>query len=79
MEIIIKVTDEGALHLYTEALDLSFLGPTVAVQRLSDVEFNRALRQWEAIDRSTGKIIAAHGLRSKVIEAEVAYFQKMLL
>lgn len=78
-DIVIKVNPDGAtLYHYTEALDLSFLGPLKNVQRVSDVEFDHTTQRWQAIDRVTGRVIATHRARSIVLKAEAAYYGERL-
>jgi len=77
MEAVIKVTAEGASCLYTELIDLGYLGSMKAT-RVSEIEFNEVTQEWEAVELETGKVIAAHHSRSVVIEAEAEYFGEKL-
>lgn len=47
------------------------------VKRVSDVEFDHASQQWEAVDNA-GKLIATHPIRSEVIELERKYFNNQI-
>lgn len=74
-EIVIRVTRAGAQCLWTDALDLRFLGRAAAV-RVSEVEFSPSRQAWEAREVGTGRLLARCRQRSQAVAGEVRHFNR---
>lgn len=72
---VLRFDSEGTGHcLYTEAIDLSTIGP-LEMKRASSIEFNAASQRWE-VHKPTGDCIFSHRLRSVCVAWELQYFNR---
>jgi hypothetical protein len=72
---VITFDSNGDGHcLYTEAVDLSTIGP-LQVARASNIEFNQAEQQWE-VKSSEGEILFRSRSRSICLGWELQYFNR---
>jgi hypothetical protein len=78
MKSVIYIDREGNLHgLADDLIDRLNLGKK-KIFRVSNVEYDHERGVWVATDLDTGKEIASHKIRSKVIDMEREYFNKRL-
>ena len=72
---VIKFDPQGTGHcLYTEALDLSSIGP-LKIARASSIEFNQADQQWE-VRSPEGQLLFQSRSRSVCLAWEHQYFNR---
>ena len=72
---VIKFDKQGTGHcLYTEAVDLSSIGP-LQIARASTIEFNQATQQWE-VRGSEGQLLFQNRSRSVCLAWEHQYFNR---
>jgi hypothetical protein len=57
-------------HLHTELLDTSFLGPTTAITRASEVEPNPQTLEWEVRPVGSSTVLFTHPSRSACLAWE---------
>ncbi len=75
MHHVLTFDPQGHGHcLYTEALDLSAIGP-LHISRASTIEHNHATQQWEVRDAS-GELLHQHPARSACLAWEHQYFNR---
>lgn len=67
-------TDGTGAGLYTEAIDLTEIGP-LCVSRASTVEFNRGSQQWEVFDLSGARLFS-HRSRQACLDWERDHFNQ---
>lgn len=78
MKSVIYIDREGNLYgLADDLIDRLNLGKK-KISRVSNVEYDHERGVWAATDLDTGKEIASHKTRSKVIDMEREYFNKRL-
>lgn len=72
---VIKFDEQGTGHcLYTEAVDLSSIGP-LQIARASNIEFNQATQQWE-VRGSEEQLMFQNRSRSVCLAWEHQYFNR---
>ena len=72
---VIKFDKQGTGHcLYTEAVDLSSIGP-LKIARASSIEFNQADQQWE-VRSPEGQLLFQSRSRSVCLAWEHQYFNR---
>ncbi len=72
---VLTFAPDGTGHcLYTEALDLSVIGP-LEIRRASTIEYNHAAQQWEVRDRE-GVLIYQNASRAACLAWEHQYFNR---
>ena len=72
---VIKFDKQGTGHcLYTEAVDLSSIGP-LQIARASSIEFNQADQQWE-VRSPEGQLLFQSRSRSVCLAWEHQYFNR---
>lgn len=73
-EMVAVIDPDGTVHaLWNDHLPLRELG-TISVERASNVEFNPATGEWEAITPD-GRMLAHGANRDEVIAGEIAAIQ----
>ena len=72
---VIKFDPQGTGHcLYTEAVDLSSIGP-LQIARASSIEFNQKTQHWEVRDPE-GKLLYQSQSRAVCLAWEHQYFNR---
>ena len=75
MHHVLTFDPHGQVHcLYTEALDLTAIGP-LEITRASSIEHNHATQQWEVRD-AQGELLYQHSLRSACLAWEHQLFNR---
>jgi hypothetical protein len=75
IESVIKFDPQGTGHcLYTEAVDLSAIGP-LQIARATTIEFNPASQQWEVRDPE-GQLLFSDASRKICLDWEHKYFNR---
>jgi hypothetical protein len=70
IESVIRFDPQGNGHcLYTEAVDLSTIGP-LEITRASTLEFNRSSQKWEVMDLG-GQLLFSHRSREVCLKWEL--------
>lgn len=75
--LIIDPENGAVTALYNESvgLDVRKLGRISRAEKISDVAFNTKTQLWEAVDRKSGKVIAADASRKKCVRMEHVYYE----
>ena len=75
MQHVLTFDPHGQLHcLYTEALDLTAIGP-LEITRASSIEHNHATQQWEVRDAGE-KLLYQHPSRTACLAWEHQHFNQ---
>jgi hypothetical protein len=75
IQSVIKFDPQGTVHcLYTEAVDLSSIGP-LQIARASNIEFNQASQLWE-VRVPEGQLLFSNPSRGICLAWEHQYFNR---